>query len=576
MAPEHVRNVVVGSGFGGSVTAYRLADAGEEVVVLERGKAYPPGSFPRPPAAVARGFWDPSEGHHGMFDVWSFRGIEAVVASGLGGGSLIYANVLLRKDEKWFVKDAPVGDGHESWPIGRADLDPHYDAVEKMLGASRFPLGKPGYEASNKTRAMRDAAERLGLEWQLPPLAVSFGVEGEEPRPGVALPTPAYGNLHGLTRVSCRLCGECDLGCNSGSKNTLDHTYLSAAQHAGADLRTRCEVRSFAPRPSGGWTLTYVEHDPASEGRVTDTSRLPRKTLTCDRLVLAAGTLGTTFLLLRNRSVLPAISRTLGRRFSGNGDLLGFVRGATQDGVPLQLGSTSAPVITSAIRVPDAVDGGWGRGYYVEDAGYPGFVDWLLETGSLRRQARRAARFAFDRARARVTRSARSSISRDVARLLGDGGCSGGATPLLAMGRDVPDGVMRLREGYLDIDWTTATSREFFDDITATMRQLADSMGGSLIQNPLSHLRRVVTVHPLGGAPMSTGPRTGVVDEWGEVFGHPGLFVADGAAMPGPVGANPSLTIAAFADRLAEHLLETPQPTASSVPAPRRTREPVS
>ena len=97
--------VVVGSGFGGSVAAYRLADAGYSVCLLERGKAYPPGSFPRTPRAMARNFWDPSEGRHGMFNVWSFSGLEAVVSSGLGGGSLIYANVMIPKDEETFVRE---------------------------------------------------------------------------------------------------------------------------------------------------------------------------------------------------------------------------------------------------------------------------------------------------------------------------------------------------------------------------------------------------------------------------------------------------------------------------------------
>lgn len=221
-----VDTVVVGSGFGGAVTAYRLAETGRSVVLLERGKPYPPGGFPRTPADMARNFWDPSRGLHGLFDIWSFRGLEGVVSSGLGGGSLIYANVLLRKDERWFVHESPLpGGGYENWPIGRADLDPHYDRVEHMLGATRYP-----YDDTPKTRALRQAAARLDLAVSRPPLAVSFGPRpGAPPVPGAQIDEPAYGNLHGLPRSTCRLCGECDVGCNYGAKNTLDHTYLSSS-----------------------------------------------------------------------------------------------------------------------------------------------------------------------------------------------------------------------------------------------------------------------------------------------------------------------------------------------------------
>ncbi|MEA2222547.1 MAG: cholesterol oxidase, partial [Solirubrobacteraceae bacterium] len=127
-AAEHFDAVVVGSGFGGSVTAYRLAEAGHSVCLLERGKPFPPNSFPRSPLGMKHQFWDPSEGLHGMFNLWSFDNIDAVCASGLGGGSLIYANVLLRKDEDWFVREEPGHgswkDGYEYWPVTRADLDP--------------------------------------------------------------------------------------------------------------------------------------------------------------------------------------------------------------------------------------------------------------------------------------------------------------------------------------------------------------------------------------------------------------------------------------------------------------------
>ena len=133
---------------------------------------------------MSTNFWDPSEGLHGMFDVWSFAGLDVVVCSGLGGGSLIYANVLLRKDEQWFVQEEP-GAGYEYWPINRADLEPHYDRVEAMLGATPYPFDHAPYDATPKTVAYRDAAQALGRDWLLPNLAVTFAPDaggGADPR----------------------------------------------------------------------------------------------------------------------------------------------------------------------------------------------------------------------------------------------------------------------------------------------------------------------------------------------------------------------------------------------------------
>ena len=357
--PEHFDAVIVGSGFGGAVTAARLAEAGWRVCVLERGKAYPPNSFPRSPLDMKHNFWDPADGRHGMFDLWEFDGIDAVCASGLGGGSLIYANVLLRKDEHWFVNEDLAHGGYENWAVTREDLDPHYDEVERRIGIQEYPLGRSPYDQTPKVLAYRQAAENLGLDWSLVPLAVTFAGPGTAPVPGE--PIAERPNLHGRSRLTCRLCGECDVGCNSGSKNTLDFTYLSDAWRAGAELRTRCEVRTFKPLDGGGYRVDYRIHSPQTEGTPTDTSALELHTVTCSHLVLSAGTMGTNWLLWRNRAELPGLSDQLGHGFSGNGDLLTFAvraKRAAADGSqrPWVMASGYGPVITSRIRVPDAAD----------------------------------------------------------------------------------------------------------------------------------------------------------------------------------------------------------------------------
>jgi cholesterol oxidase len=550
---ERVDVVVIGSGFGGSVAAYRLAEAGRSVVVLERGRAYPPGSFPRTPSGVAANFWDPAVGRHGLFDLWSFEGLDGLVSSGLGGGSLIYANVLLRKDEKWFVHEQPLPNGgYETWPISRADLEPHYDAVEAMIGTATYP-----YADTPKTAAMREAAQGAGLDLVMPPLAISFSRQpGEDPVRMGEVAAPPYGNLHGVPRVTCVGCGECDLGCNYGAKNTLDHTYLSAARHHGADIRVRHEVKGFRPLDGGGYEVTYVVHTGSDGEPALD---LPTRTIQGERLVVAAGTFGSSYLLLRNRAALPGLSAALGTRFTGNGDLLGFVMDASKDGLGRHLESNTGPVITSAIRVADEVDGNGasGRGHYVEDAGYPAFGAWLAETSRGLGTASRAVRMAMERAVEDLRNTGDTRMGGDVAALLGDARLTATSLPLLGMGRDVPDGVLRIDDGRLEVDWTTETSLAYFAGVQETMRAIAGQLGGTYYDNPLWWAKRVITVHPLGGAPMGRTVQKGVCDEYGEVHGHPGLYVLDGALLPGPVGANPSLTIAAVSDRACTHLLET-------------------
>jgi cholesterol oxidase len=566
---RHFDAVIVGSGFGGSVTAYRLAEAGLSVCVLERGKAYPPGEFPRAPHRMQRNFWDPSEGLHGMYNIWSFSGLGAVVCSGLGGGSLIYANVLIRKPEKWFVKEDLDRGGFEYWPVTRADLDPHYDQVEKMLGAQQYPIDEPPYNEVPKASEFRDAAKRLGLDWRLPKLAVTFGNEGEKPAPGEPI-RGGFWTIEGRkrTRYTCRLVGECDIGCNYGSKNTLDYNYLSEAKRLGAQIMTRCEVKEFEPRDGGGYEIRYVRHEPEREGQKTDTSRLPRETLTADRLILSAGTMGSTFLLLKmkNRGAFPRISSPLGSRFCGNGDLVTFALESSKrkDGeqVPRLIDAGYGPVITGAIRFRDREDGGEGRGFYIEDAGYPNFVNWILETVETPGEAIRQfwgglARRFLDKL---LSREPETDVGAEVARLLGSTEFTADLLPLLGMGRDVPDGKMTLRGERLDLDWRMDRSEPYFDGIREKMREVAEELG-ACFSDPLEHLNRVVTVHPLGGCPMGRYKTEGVVNEYGAVYGcPPGLYVADGSVMPGPVGPNPSLTIAALADHFAGPIIERKGP----------------
>jgi cholesterol oxidase len=559
---EHFDAVVIGSGFGGSVMTWRLGEAGKRVCLLERGKRYPPGSFARSPIEMRDNFWDPSESKYGLFQIWRFGDIDGVVSAGLGGGSLIYANVFLRKDERWFYRREPGG-GTTPWPVNRSDLEPHYDNVEAVIGLQQFPFDKVPYSSTPKTIALSSAAANTGTEWFTPPLAVTFGDPVEQPVPGEPIKDAGgstTNNIHGRTRSTCRLCGECDLGCNYGSKNTLDYTYLTLANRlANVEIRDLCEVQTFAPRPGGGFSVSYRRHDPeAGPGAVSSVE------VTCDKLVLSAGTFGTAYLLLKNAANFRGLSQRLGEYFSGNGDYLGLFLDAKDEvagtTAPRLLAPSHGSVITSTVRVPDIDDpGGTGPGFYIQDGGYPGFVDWLVESSNLGGELHRALRFIGHDVLGWIRHHDDSDIDDQLEALIGDAHSSSSILPVLGMGLDTPGGKFSLsRDSHpqLELDWSASNSQEYFDAVKGKMRELAENLGARFLEDPLSHLHnKVVTVHALGGCSMGDSIENGVVDTYGEVFAFPGFFIADGSVMPGPVGPNPSFTIAALSDRFADRAL---------------------
>lgn len=311
--------VVIGSGFGGAVMTYRLAEAGMKVCLLERGRAYPPNSFPRAPYDLGKNFWDPSRGLYGMYNVWSFRGSGALVSSGLGGGSLIYANVSIRKDEKWFMEESQNG-SYKPWVVQYRQLERHYEAVERMMNVQKYPLHHPPYEATLKTLAMREAAEKisggdLSCKWMPLNLAVTFksrqvaspDEDSSDNPPLVGAPIiESFPNIHSIRagrempRSTCRLCGECDMGCNYGSKNTLDFNYISAAVHQTppAEVRTLCEVKRIEPDKENGrgYRVTYTAHNP----EISSKKNKDKRQITCKFLILSAGTFGSPYLLFNN------------------------------------------------------------------------------------------------------------------------------------------------------------------------------------------------------------------------------------------------------------------------------------
>jgi cholesterol oxidase len=510
--------VVVGSGFGGSIAALRLAEAGKSVLVLERGRRYRPGEFPRDVTDVDRLLWDYPRRRQslGLFDLQFFSGVGVVTASGVGGGSLIYAGIHIRPDAVVF--DDP------RWPrsIDRAVLEPYYERVAELLGIGPIPADV----ALPKRDAYRNAAATLGREVFDPDMAISWiepGVQGRE---------------------ACRLVAECEFGCQHGAKNTVDLTYLAGAEELGATVVTGAHVSHVEPVGGGGYTVVY-DHVPTGPGA----------SVTGSRVILAAGTLGTNEILLRSRDLfgtLPALGPALGIGFSGNGDFLGSIQNSRVDLEPWR-----GPDVTSVIRYFDAAP--------EFTLAAPTFNREVMEVIASLGQARGTwlrplAPLLWPRLGSVLRWSFRHGLLSRPVRFRGpNAGEPERLTNLFAIGRDSAGGVLRLRRNRLDVEWDyERENRPLVDRMQRAMGELAETYGGTFA--PLvtwNAFRRITTVHPLGGCRLSESPHDGVVTPEGTVHGYPGLFVADGSVIPSSIGFHPVMTIAALAERTAEAVVSS-------------------
>jgi len=510
---EAYEAVVVGTGFGGAVTACRLAQAGVDVAVLERGRRFPLGSFPRARDRIDRMSWH----HGGAYDVRPLNDVLVVQAAGYGGGSLIYANVQMRPPAKTF---------DDVWPAAysRATLDPYYDLVAQMLDIRPVEKDPATGELPPKTRLVEDAMARLGRRAQTfrPNLAVRFEGAGDEPTP----------NRFGALQSGCLHCGECDIGCNIGAKNTLDLNYLAAAEQAGAEVATEAELMWLAP-DEGGYRLRFRDREADAE-----------RTVVASQVFLCLGAVGTTELLLRCRDqfqTLPKLSASLGRGYSANGDFLAFGLGATPPFAP-----TSGPTITTAC-VFDYEQNGRRMRFVLEEGGVSPQGARLLSLS----HPIRLAELAMRELEGRIAHHAHlfAALAEQE---------RGALVVLLVMGRDLANGYIELSRTHhrLRVRWDTRSNLPLYAAEAAACRELVTALGGKLALSPnWRFLGQPSSVHNLGGCGMGTRAAEGVVDPGGAVFGYPGLHVLDGAILPAAVGVNPSHTIAAVAERCVEEII---------------------
>jgi cholesterol oxidase len=526
--------LVIGSGFGGAVSALRLSEKGYRVGVLEMGKRWRGEDFARTNWNVRKYLWIPKLALYGIQQITLLRDVLIFHGAGVGGGSLVYANTLLAPPDRVF-DDA-------RWPAGvdwKAALAPHYRTARFMLGVTEAPRV---FAADELLRQVVEETTGRGKTFARYTVGVYFG------QPSQTAPDPYFGG-EGPERTGCLHCGECMTGCRHGAKNTLDKNYLWLAERRGAVIHAETLVEDLRPLPGGGYQLQTV--------RSTDRLFRRRRLFTARHVVVAASVLGTVKLLLdcQRRGSLPGLSGQLGNYVRTNSEAL---LGAKARGG--EVAYSEGLAITSGIHPDDdthveVVRYGTGQDFMslmttVLTGGGPPWPRWLRWLGNMARHPIQALRAhsPFDWAR-------RSAI-------------------LLVM--QPLDNFMRLTLRRRPWGWGLSSQLQagrrpptFMPLANLLATRLAEKMDGtaqSLLPEVI--LDTSSTAHILGGATMGRSPEEGVCDAQGRVFGYDGLFIADGSLVPANLGVNPSLTITALAEHVMAGIPVNPAGPGRPAPSP--------
>lgn len=545
---SHYPVVVIGSGYGGAIAAARLARAGQHVCVLERGREILPGEYPeRFEEALCEMQTDSPRGRLGSrTGLYYFQvngDLSVLSGCGLGGTSLINAGVALRAHPRVFQ------DGR--WPreMGADDLDRYYRRAEAMFQPAPYPQSHPPLA---KLRLLEKAANALGGSFYRVPVNVAFTRQV---------------NAAGIEQPACNLCGDCVSGCNTGAKSTLLMNYLPDAKSHGAELFTRIAVRHLE-RGERRWRIYWQWLDSGRE-RFND----PLMMVTADCVILAAGSLGSTEILLRSKERGLPLSDRVGEKLTANGDVVGFAYNTPYRVNGIGAGTHSieeigpvGPCITGIIDLRGAPREQ--QAMVIEEGVVPGAIAGLLP-GVLAGASKLGSLKAKTRGSQFATRSSGYRLGRALESLFAGPyrGATRNTLTFLVMAEDDGKGKMFLRDDRLRIEWPGLNRQPVFDEIASQLTGASAALGGEFIRKlPAEHTlsSEILTVHPLGGCVMSDDAENGVVNHRGQVFSgdrgdavYGSLYVMDGSTVPSPLGVNPLLTISALAERAADLLAES-------------------
>ncbi|WP_405104654.1 GMC family oxidoreductase [Micromonospora sp. NBC_01405] len=516
--------LVIGSGFGGSVTALRLAEKGYSVGVLEAGRRFADDEFPETSWRLRRFLWAPRLGCYGLQRITLLRsagrgtggGVLVLSGAGVGGGSLVYANTLYEPLDAFYAD--PQWRDVTDW---RAELARHYDQAKRMLGVTTYPV------QTRADRAMRAVADRMGVghTYHSTPVGVHIG------RPGQRVADPYFGGA-GPERTGCTHCGACMTGCRHGAKNTLVKNYLWLAERLGARVHPLTTVTAVRPADGGGYRVETV--------RTGAWLRRRRQVFHADQVVLAAGSLGTQRLLheMKATGALPALSPRLGELTRTNSEAILGASVPPGRARAEGLDFTEGVAITSSFH-PDPQTHiepvRYGRG-----SNAMGLLQSLLVDGGPHRVRRWVATLLRQPGTAARMLTVRNWSERTVIALVMQSADNSLTT--------------RWRRGLFGRRLAAVAghgepSPTWIPAGNAAARLLAEEIGGTPGGALTEPFNIPMTAHILGGAVIGVTPADGVIDPYHRVHGHPGLHVVDGAAVSANLGVNPSLTITAQAER---------------------------